>query len=409
MAKGIKNEDDVDVRDYINKYGGSTYGIKDSDIGWLSDPNQAGGGSVTLGGKNLAAPSYNDNGNTFMNESALRDAIDRYASGNGLKTQSSFQMPEAPAAYQSPYASEIDSLLNDIRNTGSFEFNPEENESFKAYKKVYNNEGNRAFTNSMGEAAGLTGGRLNSYAVTAGSQARDVWSDRLMARVPELEQLAYNMYMGDISNKLQNLNALQNQDNTAYGRHRDTIGDFQTDRNFNYGVGRDERTDFENDRNYNFDVGRADRSDFETDRAFDYGVDRDKIMDKQWLDQFTADEKQRIVSNALQNKQISISEANAALNREQFNWQKDPTNPDNLYKAAQIENMNSPVDYKEDPSFADDIAYINSNKEQAYNKLIANSKAFMDQYGYDGYKELLRVAKPDASEADLDKILSGIK
>jgi hypothetical protein len=76
---------------------------------------------------------------------------------------------------------------------------------------------------------------------------------------------------------------------------------------------------------------------------------------------------------------------------------------------AQIENMNSKVSYKDDPSFADDIAYINSNKEQAYDELVANSKAFIDQYGYDGYKELLRVAKPSASETDINKILGGIK
>lgn len=408
MAVGKKKYDDVAVRDYINLYGGKNYGVKNSDIDWVQDTSEPIGGYVTIGGTKVASPTYGEDGRSYMNESALKDAIDRYAVNQGIKKP--YEAMEPPKMQDSPYSGQIDSLLNDIMNTKSFSYDPESDPSFQAYRDVYTKQGDRAFTNAMGEAAGLTGGRLNSWAMTAGSQARDVYNDRLMERVPELERLAYDMYMGNLNQKIQNLNMLQYQDQTAYNRHRDTVGDYQTDRAFNYGASRDDRADYEADRNYKYNVGRAERADIESDRAYDYQVTRDKVLDERWMKQFTADEQQRIIQNALQRRQISVSEANAALNRAQFEWSKDPNNPDNRYKEAQIQNMSTKkVSYKDDPAFADDIAYINSNKEEAYNELISNPKAFIDQYGYDGYKELLRVAKPSASEADINKILSQFK
>lgn len=410
MAKirGKKNYDDVDVRDFLNMYGGKTYGIKDSEIGWEHDPTQEVGGYVTIRGTKIAAPTYAEDSNTFMSESALKEAIDKYASQQGLKK--SYEAIEAPKAYESPYSSQIDSLLDELMNTKRFSYNPESDPSFQAYRDIYTKQGDRAFTNAMGEASALTGGRLNSWAMTAGSQARDVWNDRLMERIPELEQLAYQMYMGDINQKLQNLNALRNLDQTSYNRHRDTVGDYQANRQFEYGVSRDDRADYEADRRYNYDVNRDKIRDEQWEREFDYKVTRDKVLDEQWLKEFDANERQKIIENAQRNRQISVSEANYLLNKSEHEWSKDPNNPDNRYKEAQIQNMSTKkVSYKDDPAFADDIAYINSNKEEAYNLLKSNPKYFIEQYGYDGYKELLNMAKPSASEADINKILSQFK
>lgn len=404
MAVGKKKYDDVAVRDYINLYGGKNYGVKNSDIDWVQDTSEPIGGYVTIGGTKVASPTYGEDGRSYMNESALKDAIDRYAVNQGIKKP--YEAMEPPKMQDSPYSGQIDSLLNDIMNTKSFSYDLESDPSFQAYRDVYTKQGDRAFTNAMGEAAGLTGGRLNSWAMTAGSQARDVYNDRLMERVPELERLAYDMYMGNLNQKIQNLNMLQYQDQTAYNRHRDTVGDYQTDRQFEYGVDRDRRTDYQVDRQFNYGVERDKTRDEQWGKEFDYKVTRDKVLDEQWLKEFDANERQRIIENAQRNRQISVTEANYLLNKSESEWSRNPDNPDNRYKEAQIQSMGKKTSYKDDPEFADDIAYVNSNKDEAYNELISNPKEFIDRYGYDGYKELLRVAKPSASATDINKLLN---
>jgi hypothetical protein len=63
------------------------------------------------------------------------------------------------------------------------------------------------------------------------------------------------------------LNAYQSQDNTMYGRYRDDVADWQTDRNY-----------YANQYQQNYG---NDRSAIENDRGFDYAVYRDKVADWQ--------------------------------------------------------------------------------------------------------------------------------
>jgi hypothetical protein len=80
-------------------------------------------------------------------------------------------------------------------------------------------------------------------------------------------------------------------------------------------------------------------SDYQNNRNYDYQVSRGQVTDAQWLKQFTAEEQQRIIDNAIKNRQISVSEGNLALSSAAQAWEKDPNNPDNIYKQKQIENM----------------------------------------------------------------------
>jgi hypothetical protein len=82
-----------------------------------------------------------------------------------------------------------------------------------------------------------------------------------------LLNLAYDIYSGDRANDYNMLNAYQSQDNTMYGRYRDDVADWQTDRNY-----------YANQYQQNYG---NDRSTFENDRGFDYGVYRDKVADWQ--------------------------------------------------------------------------------------------------------------------------------
>ena len=60
---------------------------------------------------------------------------------------------------------------------------------------------------------------MNTYAVTAAQQAGDYYNARLMEQIPELAQLAYEMYLEDYERDLDRLDRLQGRE---CGIHRQT-------------------------------------------------------------------------------------------------------------------------------------------------------------------------------------------
>jgi hypothetical protein len=134
--------------------------------------------------------------------------------------------------------------------------------------------------------------------------------------------------MGDALNMRDyNRGVMESDRNFDYQKDRDVVIDENNDRNYdrsvlesdrgyNYQVGRDKVTDAADTRNY-------DRSVLESDRGYNYSVSRDKVMDGQWLKQFNASEQQRIVQNAIEKRQISVSEGNLALSRSRLNYEKE--------------------------------------------------------------------------------------
>lgn len=123
---------------------------------------------------------------------------------------------------------------------------------------------------TMGNAASLTGGYGNSYAVTAGQQAYNSYMSKLSDKIPELEQRAYERYKDDEESAYKRLNTLIGLEKSDYGRYRDSVDDYNTNRNFEYNKSKDalaqrnlqaqfERDNYENDRDYNRRVYENDR------------------------------------------------------------------------------------------------------------------------------------------------------
>ena len=65
---------------------------------------------------------------------------------------------------------------------------------YQQYSKMYTREGDRAMKETMAEAAAGAGG-MNSFAITAAQQAANNYSARLNDTIPQLYQLAYEMYL----------------------------------------------------------------------------------------------------------------------------------------------------------------------------------------------------------------------
>lgn len=187
-------------------------------------------------------------------ENAMNEWYENYTSEN--------EKPE----YNSKYGSQIDKLLSQTLNRDDFSYDAQNDPLYQQYKQMYLREGDRAMANTMAEAAASAGG-MNSYAVTAAQQAANYYNSQLNDKIPELYQLAYEMYLQDKESDVQDLGILQNMDATQYNRYRDTMSDFYNDRNFAYGMYQDAveqgnwQTQFDynaliNDRDYNHMVGR---------------------------------------------------------------------------------------------------------------------------------------------------------
>ena len=128
----------------------------------------------------------------------------------------------------------INKLLSQILNRDDFSYDVASDPLYQQYKEMYNREGDRAMRDTLAEAAAGAGG-MNSYAMTAAMQANNYYNSQLNDRVPELYQLAYQMYLNDKESMVQDLGILQDMDATQYSRYRDTMNDWYADRNFAYG------------------------------------------------------------------------------------------------------------------------------------------------------------------------------
>lgn len=270
--------------DLMNKQSLQWWTADDAGKKALAESNQALG--AMLGG----SVAYDPSSGAWSGVAGATPAVQ---SGNVLGNLGSFSFGVAQPTYESQYSTRIDAMLNDILNREKFSYNVETDPLYQQYKTQYLREGDRSMRDTLAEAASGAGG-MNSYAVTAAQQANDYYAAQLGDKIPELYQLAYEMYLTDIDNQVRDLGLLQEMDNTQYGRYRDTMSDWRNDRDFAYGQYRDsvgdlkwgaefdesnrqwqtsfDRGILESDRNYNRDV-------FESDRNYNYTLDRDEIED----------------------------------------------------------------------------------------------------------------------------------
>ncbi len=208
-----------------------------------------------------------------------------------------------PSPYASAYESTINELLQTIKDQKPFDVQSDANYNalYNQYAERYKAQAQRAMNEAMASANAQTGGYGSTYGQAAGQQAYDNTMQGMNDNNLSLLNLAYQIYADNQSNDYKKLNAYQNQDNTMYGRYRDDVGDWQTDRNyysnqyqqnyqndrsafesdrnFDYGQYRDDVSDWQTDRNYNanqyWNSFQQDRSGYENDRSFNYGTEQD--------------------------------------------------------------------------------------------------------------------------------------
>lgn len=210
-----------------------------------------------------------------------------------------------PGDYKSNYEDMIKSVQDKILNRDKFSYDLNGDALYQQYKNQYINQGQMAMMDTIGQASAMTGGYGNSYAQNVGQQAYQGYLQQLNNKVPELYQLALDQYNREGDDLYNQYGLLSDREATEYGRHRDTVSDYHTDRGFYSDQLNAERE---------FDYSKyADNRDFaynkfSDDRNLGYQLDSDAVKDAQWQAGFDEGVRQ--------------FDENMAFDKEQFETQK---------------------------------------------------------------------------------------
>lgn len=243
-----------------------------------------------------------------------------------------------PGAYASPWQENLNSVIDKILNREKFSYDLNGDALYQQYKDQYINQGQQAMMDTIGQASALTGGYGNSYAQSVGQQTYQGHLQELNNKIPELYQLALDQYNREGEEMYNQYGLLADRENTEYGRYRDELSDFYTDRDyltnqynterdFDYGTYRDTVADSQWQTEFDESVRQY-------DEQFGYQKDRDAVADEQWQKSYEEDIRQFDTETALTREQMQIQ-------KEQ--WQKEFTesirqyNNDYTLKVRQIE------------------------------------------------------------------------
>ena len=144
----------------------------------------------------------------------------------------SFTFDQERPSYENQYAEQQQALLDAIINRPDFSWSKEDDPQWHSYRKSYLREGDRATADALGQAAAASGGRPSTAALTAATQAGDYYATQLNDIIPTLYQQAYDRYLNEYNMSLQDLNAVNTQEQLDYTKYLDQLGQFNTDRNF---------------------------------------------------------------------------------------------------------------------------------------------------------------------------------
>jgi hypothetical protein len=132
------------------------------------------------------------------------------------------------------YQQQANDLLTQYDNRPAFSYNADTDPIYQSVRDQYVHQGQRAMEDTMGQAAGLTGGYGSSYSQSVGNQAYNEYLTKLNAQIPVLAQQARQAYDAEGQRMLDRYNLALNAANTAYGQSRDALGDLRYEDELNY-------------------------------------------------------------------------------------------------------------------------------------------------------------------------------
>lgn len=173
-----------------------------------------------------------NDGSQFISTGKLNNDIDNKL--DEINNYQKFQYDVEAPTYTNQWGDKQQALLEQITNRDPFEWSKESDPLWSSYKKSYLREGDRATQNAVASAAAASGGMPSSYAVTAGTQAGDYYATKLNDVLPTLRANAYDEYLNEYQQYVNNLNAINNQEQLEYQKYLNDLNQYNTDRSFAY-------------------------------------------------------------------------------------------------------------------------------------------------------------------------------
>ena len=138
----------------------------------------------------------------------------------------------AMPTYKGSFDEQIADLYAKINGREPFSYDLNGDGFWQQYADKFTQGAKMAMTDTMGQAAALTGGYGSSYAQAVGQQAYDRRMEELMDIAPELYDKAYKRYTDEGDALLQRLSLTKTMADDEYDRWRDEVGDWRTERAF---------------------------------------------------------------------------------------------------------------------------------------------------------------------------------
>ena len=188
-------------------------------------------------------------------------------------------------------------MMFNIQDRPKFEFDLNTNALYQQYKQNYQKQGQQAMMDTMGQAAGLTGGYGSSYAQNVGQQAYNDYLTKLGDIVPELyaqERAAYDAEGDQMYRQMQAALGMYDLD---YQNWRNKVGDTRYRDELSYARGRDAMADQRYADELAYGRSRDALSDQRYADELAYGRSRDAVSDQRYADQLAYDRSRDALSD----------------------------------------------------------------------------------------------------------------
>lgn len=206
------------------------------------------------------------------------------------------QAQQSMPSYQGTYDAQLEEIYNQIVNRPKFQYDLNGDALYQQYANQFQQKGQMAMMDTMGQAAAMTGGFGNSYAQMAGQQAYQGYLQQLNEVVPELYGMAQDQYNQEGQQLLNQYSMLGDMRDAEYGRYQDALNQYwqnvsfqdqQADEAYDRGYG-----EYMDKLNYEYQLGRDAVEDERYEKEFAYQQERDKVSDSQWEKQYAESVRQ---------------------------------------------------------------------------------------------------------------------
>lgn len=210
----------------------------------------------------------------------------------------------APGEFQSQYSSDIQNIINSIKNREQFKTDDVfQSDLYTTMRDQAIKNGQKSMRDTMGSAQAATGGYGSTYAQAAGQQAYDNALANFNNTTLDIYDRVYNQYLQEGQELYNQLNMYNNQDSIDYNRYRDTVADYQADRN--YYAGRydsswsQDMSQYQQDQamqqwaeNYAYQKTQDALAQQNWQTQFDYQKEQDALAQQNWQAQFDYQKQQ---------------------------------------------------------------------------------------------------------------------